>query len=175
MRHTDQDTCLKVHLFFLFLSFFLLSVFLLHINMCISVQRPEKPVRFPMICLVWLLGIEPKSSGRTVSVLNHWVIFLDSHVVDFSFYDKGHNQKPFGERKMFSSAYSTFCTEVMVGTHVWKQKLLRSECCFLSPSLWLAQFASLYNPEPPAQGCSHPQRLGLPTSVVNQENTLQVA
>lgn len=59
------------------------------------------------------------------------------------------------------------------GGRCWSRVLER--CCFLVFSPWLAQIDGfLISPGPPVQGGTAHSELGLPTSMMNKENELQI-
>ena len=41
------------------------------VGICARQCRPEESVRFLVICFMYVLGIEPWSSGRAANALNH--------------------------------------------------------------------------------------------------------
>lgn len=89
------DEVVPLHVIHLFLNqlLFYLTLFKLHVHVYVSVcedvhmwadaqkgQRCGIPLELELLavlcCLIWVLGVKPRSSGRAVHALNHWAISL---------------------------------------------------------------------------------------------------
>lgn len=53
-------------------------------------ERPTQPNGLSVVVVMWVMGIEPGTSGRTGSVLNPWTIFIAPtvllHTVKYNFF-----------------------------------------------------------------------------------------